>query len=457
MLCVSAAADTLDPIVVFGTTVTNVGDVEHSEFTGSYEHIDREQIARETGSVAELIANEAGVQFRQSGGTGSYSAITVRAATAAQTNVYFDGVLLNDASSGGVDLSQLELFNLGSIDIYRGATPIQLGAANIGGAVNLNSRRTDGNSAQVLLGVGSFNEQKLQLALQTKASQWDTSVAASHVRSDNDFEFYNQNGTSLNPDDDSIERRANNEFSRTAILLKAGKQISALQRYDGVVQFSDRDQQLPKWNNQQDTKTSYATDSVQLQLNRRRSASDTGRWNHTEGVYLNRNTERYDNSLGDLGLVVQNSDVQTQVFGARTYWEGIYEYGTLAADLEFRQEKLDHVDLLGLNEDYSATRRGFNAALQYSLFKFKDKLLLAPALRVQAIDDNYDGIDRSGESDRRNTEVTPQFGLSWQYSDSVRLTSNLGQHFREPVFLSCSVTVDCIWVTQIWSPKKESM
>ncbi|MBX2886185.1 MAG: TonB-dependent receptor [Granulosicoccus sp.] len=434
LLPVSALAETLAPIEVLETTQTHVGDVEHSEFTGSYEYISREEITRESGSLAGLIANSAGIQFKQSGGTGSYSAITLRAATAAQTNVYFDGVLLNDASSGGVDLSQLELLNLDSIGIYRGATPIQLGTANIGGAVTLKSRHTGGNSTQVLLGVGSFNEQKFQLARHNKIAGWNTSAAASHVRSDNDFKFRNRNGTQLNPDDDRIEPRANSEFYRSAILLKAGKQISPLQRYDGVLQFSDRNQQLPKWNNQPDIQTSYATDSLQLQLNRRSTASDSERWNHTEGVYFNRSTERYDDRLSNIGLGAQLTDATTQVFGARTYWEAIYESGTLASNLEFRQEKLDHVDLLGVNDNYSATRRGLDAALQFSMFEIDDKLLLTPALRLQTIIDDYDGILRAGERDRSNTELTPQFGISWQHTDNIKLSSNIGQHYREPVF-----------------------
>jgi len=225
----TASADVLDPVIIDSpqqsTSEELVGNVEHEEFTGSYTHIDAEQLSQEPNSLAEIIAQESGIQMRQSGGAGTYSSISIRGATSAQTNIYFDGVLLNNASDGGVDLSQIELLNIGSLDIYRAATPVQLGVSNIGGAVNLQSPRTAKSEAKILVGVGSFDSQRLQLSFQQKNQIWDSSLAFVHRKSKNDFSLLNRNGTPLNQSDDVIEKRRNGQFERNAMLFKFGRQV----------------------------------------------------------------------------------------------------------------------------------------------------------------------------------------------------------------------------------------
>ena len=428
------AGDELETITITPEQFPEVGEVEQSEFTGSTERIARDQLEREQGSIAELVAHEAGIQYRQAGGSGSFSTITVRAATASQTNVYFDGVLLNNAAGGGVDLSQLELLNLDSIDVYRGATPIQLGAASIGGAVNLRSRQTSGNSTRVLLGVGSFEEYKAQLSRYIRTDKWDMTALVNYASAENDFKFTNDNGTPLNPSDDRRERRNNSEFSRQSVLLKAGRQVSDLQRYDGSFQYSDRHQALPDFLNSADTRTTFDTGSLQLQVNRRTTASGSALWSHTEGLFFNRSTDRFDDRLSQIGLGAQNTRAITNVVGARSYWEAVGENGTLAANLTARHEALDQDSLIDDDDDYSATRNGVDGAVQYSVFRYERKLLITPALRIQAIADDYDGVLREGRDSRSNVEITPQLGVRWQHSDAIAITSNIGLHHREPVF-----------------------
>ena len=428
------AGDELETITITAEELPEVGEVELSEFTGSADHITRDQLDREQNSIAELVAQETGIQFRQAGGSGSFATITVRAATASQTNVYFDGVLLNNAATGGVDLSQFELLNLESIDVYRGSTPIQLGAGSIGGAVNLRSRKTKGNATGLLLGAGSFGEYKAQLSRYIRTDDWDLTALANYVSADNDFKFTNDNGTPLNPSDDRVERRNNSDFSRRSVLLKAGRQVTDLQRYDGSLQYSDRRQALPDFLNREDTRTRLDTDSFQLQLNRRTTASSSGVWNHTEGLFFNRSNERFDDRLSQIGLGAQNTRAITNVVGGRSYWEAVRENGTLAFNLAARHEALDQNSFIDSDADFSATRTGADGAVQYSVFRYERRLVLTPALRFQFIADDYDGVLREGRDSRNNLEITPQLGARWQHSDAVAITANIGLHNREPVF-----------------------
>lgn len=435
----STIADQLEPIVVNPATEQGTdnwpgltGDVEHSEFSGSRSVITAEDIKREPHSLARLLSNEVGVQFRQSGGLGSFSTISVRAATGTQTNIYFDGVLLNGARFGGVDLSQYDTLNIGAIDIYRGATPVQLGGAAIGGAVNLKSPRAKDGAVNVLVGLGSFNQQRLQLSYSAKAQGWDVTSLVGLLQSDNTFEIRNEFGTPLNPDDDQFERRRNSDVSRSSLLLKAGKQSSEQLRYDGVLQLNERSQGIPHWRNLSDNQTRYDTDSLELQVNRRFSAPANKNWNQRIGVFLNTENERYDDSLSQIGLGAQLTEAETRTIGTRLYWERVGDSGTLALNTEYRFERLDNRDYLD-NERSSAERSQLDAAVQYSLFLFDEQLLLTPAVRLQTIGDNYDGQLREGASDNDASSANFQLGLRWNQDDWAA-TFNAGQYSREPVF-----------------------
>ena len=63
----------------------------------------------EVTSVVELLERVAGVQIRRFGGDGQPAEISIRGSTAAQVVVQLDGVTLNSAQSGGVDLSTIPL------------------------------------------------------------------------------------------------------------------------------------------------------------------------------------------------------------------------------------------------------------------------------------------------------------------------------------------------------------
>ena len=188
----------LEEIEVIGQTQFRTGDVVAEEHTGSTARISRAALERSASSLGEVLARESGVQHRQSGGFGSFSNVSIRAASGAQTAIYLDGVLLNNSSNPVLDLSTLELLNLDSIDIYRGSTPLQLGHAAIGGAVNLNtlgSNSSDDRTSRtrLRLGVASFSQQDAQISHQGHYGKWSVVSALSRRSSDNDFKFSSDN------------------------------------------------------------------------------------------------------------------------------------------------------------------------------------------------------------------------------------------------------------------------
>jgi outer membrane cobalamin receptor len=75
-------------------------------------------------NVADAIRDFAGVIIKDYGGIGGLKTISVRGLGANHTTVLFDGVALNDAENGQVDLSILNLNNVQRISLYIGQPPV---------------------------------------------------------------------------------------------------------------------------------------------------------------------------------------------------------------------------------------------------------------------------------------------------------------------------------------------
>jgi vitamin B12 transporter len=74
-------------------------------------------------SVADIAANFAGVNVKDYGGIGGLKAISVRSMGATHTGVQYDGIILNDAQNGQIDLGKFSLYNVQSVTLYNGQAP----------------------------------------------------------------------------------------------------------------------------------------------------------------------------------------------------------------------------------------------------------------------------------------------------------------------------------------------
>jgi vitamin B12 transporter len=70
--------------------------------------------------VAGAIRNFSGVNIKDYGGIGGLKTVSVRGLGANHTAVLYDGILLNDAENGQVDLSKLNLNNVQDITLFNG-------------------------------------------------------------------------------------------------------------------------------------------------------------------------------------------------------------------------------------------------------------------------------------------------------------------------------------------------
>lgn len=183
-------------------------------------------------SAAEVLASLPGVQYTRQGGVGSFQTVSIRGVSAKNIVVCMDGIPLNDASGGAVDLGTIDLNQVEKIEVYKDRVPAKFGGRGIGGAINFITKGSkpaevalkpeEKKSGRVLLSYGSHNTWEASTQLLSRLTDSaSVSASLSALHSDNDYEFDSNNRTPYNPDDDFTAKRQNAEFTEYSGVFKA--------------------------------------------------------------------------------------------------------------------------------------------------------------------------------------------------------------------------------------------
>lgn len=395
--------------------------------------IRREAFEGKTESLADVIEKEASVQVRQSGGLGSLSTVSLRGSSSEQVLVFLDGILLNDASGGGVDLSSIALADVAAIDIYRGAIPINFGSSSIGGAVNIRTLRAkEGLNASVSGGYGSFNTRKLNGFINHKPGRFDYLISADHLESDNDFRFRNDKATDWNREDDQRENRENAQVEQQNLLVKSGYDFTDALRVELVNQLFLKDQGIPDYKNDPlneaflDTRRNITT--LQLIANDVSPALIDTR---TRLTYTWKE-EEYDDRGNHIGLIKQHETYETGRFDADLFveWMGAGQNVVGVVNVLFENyEQEDHLDHA---EPQESDRKMITLGLQDSIYLLDDSLIVTPSVQYNWIKDAIESTD--SESERNENYMTAHLGIVYRPMDWLKFKSNLARYVRQPSF-----------------------
>ncbi len=165
-------------------------------------------------TAADLLSTLPGIQAYKQGGLGSFQSVSIRGIAARNVMICVDGVPLNDASGGAVNLSAIDLNQMEKVEVYKGNVPARFGVAGLGGAVNFVTKNAVKKGGRVLGAWGNHNT--WEGAFQVTAPVTDSIMFASSFatrHSDNDYEYLNRNGTQYNTDDDYTATRENAQYT----------------------------------------------------------------------------------------------------------------------------------------------------------------------------------------------------------------------------------------------------
>ena len=189
--------------------------------------IELEDYRGEGKSVEDLLADSVGVNVRRFGGPGRPAEISIRGSSASQVVILLDGVRLNNAQSGGVDVSTIPAELIERIEVSRGGGSVQVGSDAIGGVVNIITKRASGEPRTTLSGSGgSFSTWKGAATHTGRLGESEFLLGGDVFYTKGDWEFLEvENVTDgvVRPTSGETFTRINNETTNLSGLAKIGR------------------------------------------------------------------------------------------------------------------------------------------------------------------------------------------------------------------------------------------
>ncbi len=394
--------------------------------------------------VGELLSESAGVQVRRLGGIGSPATVSIRGSSSDQVEILLDGIPLNRAASGAVDLSVLPVSDVERIEVYRGTVPVQYGVGAIGGLINIVTKRAKSKrSGSLELAYGSFDTWD---ARGFYAQQWDKmsfTGFATYEKSAGDFEYRTDNGTPTNPNDDRDVRRQNNRFESTNVFGNVGYDVTEDLHLELSNDFLYKDAGVPGTN-----RTSTRESSVQtarnisyLKLDKRRlGGTDVSLESKAYFIYQK---EHFEDPLGEVGVGRQDNDNRTRALGINGLFScpfGDWNVGSLF--LEARHETFRSENLLEGAQDRGndpQTRLTLTTGLSDDVYLFGDRLTVSPLVFLTYYRNDFEGKlpfsffpNVDNHSDDLLTDA--KIGGRYRLTDTFSLKANVGRFNRIPTF-----------------------
>ncbi len=213
------------PVVVRDLRPEDLPD-DPSSFTSV---IEVDEYEGEAKSVEDLLSQALGVQIRRFGGPGQPSEISIRGSTASQVVILLDGIRLDTAQSGTVDLSTIPADLLQRIEVSRGGGSVQQGTGAIGGVVNLVTRRPGPEPRTVLTGtLASFGTGQGSAQHAARYGEWELTAGYNGFTTRGDWQFrrpLTQFGNAvIQPDPPTLTRINNRAESHTG-LVRVGRSL----------------------------------------------------------------------------------------------------------------------------------------------------------------------------------------------------------------------------------------
>lgn len=195
----------------------------------------------------EVLRGEPGVMLVELGGLGAPATASLRGATATQTPIYLGGVRLNDEVGGTANLSDVPLFMLDRVEVYRSHAPLGVDQQGIGGAIYMEPHRVLPNEKRAGLSgmVGSYGSRSVSVYGVASGENAGVSAGVERAAADNDYPFPSQNGTLFAPGDDRVARLPNADVTSTSFWLSAAHE-SARARLRLFFHAAEREQGAAK-------------------------------------------------------------------------------------------------------------------------------------------------------------------------------------------------------------------
>ncbi len=384
----------------------------------------------------QALVEAAGVRVTQYGGMGAFSTMSLRGAPPGHVTVLLDGVPLTSAASGVVDLADVPSSAIESIELYRGAAPVAFASPTPGGLVNLVTR-AEGDVRSVRVAGGSWGTGEVAGTLGARWRAWSLLTHGGWQGSDGDFRYHDDNGTPLDPSDDTIERRANARFDAATALARVSFSPNGPVQASLHGEWFRRGQGVPGAGSVPARNARYAADRATLAGELRAGPRDgSSSWTLRANTAARRASLR--DTLGELGYGRVDTDERFRDRAVSLEWRAPAPWAGLAPAFgaALRAERVDPAaPTLGLIDPPTSRRDTRSAWLSIDQRVAGERLLLHAARRwdeqqEQVSDTRSTGVVRTRSAAR--TLNAPQLGARLALTEALAFRANWTRSGRAP-------------------------
>ncbi|MGH9885909.1 MAG: TonB-dependent receptor plug domain-containing protein, partial [bacterium] len=389
-------------------------------------------------TVADAVATAVGAHARSLGGLGAYASVTVRGAAPGHTAVLIDGVPLARIAAVTTDLGRFALDAFGQVDLYRGAVPVELGGAGVGGALNLVTRLGPGERGErfaASVGMGSYGARHPRVHYGDTLGGVRSSTTIGYQRARGNYSYYNDNGTPLNGSDDVVRVRRNNGFDA---LDGATRWSAADGSIAGGLRAAHRQQGLPGSTTNPALTASLSTTDV---IGDGAFDARVGAAAAHQLAYLLVERQHLGDPDGELGLGAAERDSLTLAGGGSSTWR--MALGRHRAQLggELRGERFRDGDATGARPALVGNRLAAAVTAAADLVLDPDaRLVIAPAARLDLVRSAPTPMTSGPDAfahvaPRRDAIASPRLTARLAATDDLTVKGSAGWYARLPTLI----------------------
>ncbi len=397
--------------------------------------------ARQMATVPQLLEQSVGLTVRRFGGLGSFATASIRGSSAQQVAVLVDGVPVNGATSGVVNLSNLPLGGVERIEVYRGVAPVRLHASAIGGVINIVTRRADaGSSADASVTYGSFGTVDARATGAWQGDRFGLVVGGGYAASDGDFSFEDDNGTPLNPSDDEITTRENNDFAQWNALVKGTWTPGGRVRFELSNDHFRKDEGVPGISSNQSETARLRTRRNLLTGRAVVEDLGAGAVRLELGAFRRDQRTAFSDPDGEIGVGRQDNRTDEWSWGADAFLEAaVGEHHEPGLVLAYREERARTEDDLSdpPGEGDTQLRRTAQVGVQDRVYLWSDRVVADVQVLYDHLTHAFDtsgGIGSPADTPDDGGYWTSKAGVEADLGKGWRLRVNGGRYNRFPTF-----------------------
>ncbi len=390
-------------------------------------------------TLSDVLAQAAGVHVQQYGGLGAFSTMSLRGAPAGQVAILLDGTPLTSAAHGVVNLADLPVTVIERIEIYRGASPLGLGPAGAGGAVNLVTRSA-ADAEELRVARGSFGTWEARGSGSAARGPVSGLLHFGYQGSAGDFRFLDDNGTPFNAGDDVVSARLNNRFDAATGLASVHWRPREGVRLTVRADLFRKSQGVPGLGAVQAEGTwlSFLRGLGQLEGVLEGRGARPG---VTLRGGLDRERTRFEDRDARLGLGRHDTDdrVTNDHLALELDWPALLPGVALESGGTLRREEARlHDGLSGFPDPPPSHRDTRGASVGLQLRPAGDRFVLRAARRWDVLEDHLHSVAAAGTNVRSDVSRRldePQLGMRVLAGRGVEVRANWSRAQRAPDFL----------------------